>query len=151
VDSQTSRHVNSQYRYPWLLLLKDILKRSRRSLPGLPFLFSFYHLVVLTWRRLVSQPVLSLLSLAGVVLAVALLASSSFFGKATNRVILTAELAAPFYPAAAAGRSAPLPMPPRIPMIEQRAVVQHALAFATIMILVDVRLRHSGWGIRGEC
>ena len=46
----------------------------------------------LTYKRLLSRPVLTLLSLAGVTLAVGLLTSAGFFGQAVDRVILTQEL-----------------------------------------------------------
>jgi putative ABC transport system permease protein len=45
-------------------------------------------------RRLASRPALSLLALAGVVLAVGLLTSSAFFSQAVDRVILSQELTA---------------------------------------------------------
>ncbi|MFN8442768.1 MAG: ABC transporter permease [Caldilineaceae bacterium] len=50
-------------------------------------------LLVLTIRRLVSRPILTLLALLGVVLAVGLLSSTAFFSQAVDRVLLREELA----------------------------------------------------------
>jgi putative ABC transport system permease protein len=56
------------------------------------FLFILPALIRLTVQRLASRPVLTLLSLVGIVLAVGLLTSAAFFSQAVDRVILTQEL-----------------------------------------------------------
>jgi putative ABC transport system permease protein len=56
------------------------------------FLFVLPALIRLTFQRLASRPVLTLLSLVGIVLAVGLLTSAAFFSQAVDRVILTQEL-----------------------------------------------------------
>lgn len=50
-------------------------------------------LIILTIRRLISRPILTLLALLGIVLAVGLLSSTAFFSQAVDRVLLREELA----------------------------------------------------------